>query len=565
MLMPPPASRSSRGCGRSGSSRTRMGQSGAVWRPSSCGTPRNDMNASRSSPGSAFRPSCTRMAAMWPSTTGTRWHWALTGNSAGRTRASPPSTRPRILRVSRSIFSSSFAMYGTTLSVMSSEATPGYPAPEIACIVVMTTASTPKRACNGASASAIMIVEQLGLVPLNPRPGRRASIARCPALTSGISSGTSSSIRWDDELLMTGYPAAANCASTGPAMSAGRLESTMSQSSGGCGGRTCSARSADGTFPGRRHTHASPNVFPCERSDAATAVTTSWGWPSNMATSRWPTVPVAPRMPTRTCAATCLPFGRQKYHSDLDAARSGGKCGPMTGVTVRVPGTTANLGSGFDFLGMAVERWLQVRARCVDDRSAPAVVIERHGALSDLGASPEQDLIYRGFAAACRAAGRDVPDRLSFAADSDIPVSRGLGSSAAAIVAGAAAANLLLNLDLGPEALLALGTEIEGHPDNVAPAVYGGACLVLHRPAGGLLAVPIEIHAALAFVFAIPELRVETTRARAALPAAIPHATAVHAAARGAALIHGLVTADPDSLSVGLDDLLHVPYRRSLV
>ena len=76
----------------------------------------------------------------------------------------------------------------------------------------------------------------------------------------------------------------------------------------------------------------------------------------------------------------------------------------MTGVTVRVPGTTANLGSGFDFLGMAVERWLQIRARCVDDRSAPAVVIERHGALSDLGAPPEQDLIYRGFAAACRAA-----------------------------------------------------------------------------------------------------------------------------------------------------------------
>jgi len=95
--------------------------------------------------------------------------------------------------------------------------------------------------------------------------------------------------------------------------------------------------------------------------------------------------------------------------------------------------------------------------------------------------------------------------------------------------------------------------------------VYGGACLVLHRPAGGLLAVPIEIHATLAFVFAIPELRVETKRARAALPAAIPHATAVQAAARGAALIHGLVTADPDSLSVGLDDLLHVPYRRSLV
>ena len=239
----------------------------------------------------------------------------------------------------------------------------------------------------------------------------------------------------------------------------------------------------------------------------------------------------------------------------------------MTGVTVRVPGTTSNLGSGFDFLGMAVERWLQVSARCVDDRSAPAIALERRGTLSELTAPPDQDLIYRGFAAACRSAGRDVPGRVAFTADSDIPVSRGLGSSSAAVVAGAAAANTLLDLGLAPEALLALCAEIEGHPDNVAPAVYGGACLVLHRPppAGGLLAVPIEIHPALAFVFAIPDLRVETKRARAPLPASVPHATAVQAAARGAALVQGLVTADPDLLAVGLDDLLHVPYRRSFV
>ena len=234
-------------------------------------------------------------------------------------------------------------------------------------------------------------------------------------------------------------------------------------------------------------------------------------------------------------------------------------------VTVRVPGSTSNLGSGFDFLGMAVERWLQVRARSVDERSAPAIALERRGTLSDLGIAPDQDLIYRGFAGACRVAGRDVPGRLAFTADSDIPISRGLGSSAAAVVAGAAAANTLLDLGLGPDALLALCAEIEGHPDNVAPAVFGGACLVVRQGAGGFLTVPIAIHPALAFVFAIPDLRVETKRARAALPASVSHATAVQAAARGAALIQGLVTADPDALAVGLDDLLHVPYRRSLV
>ena len=234
-------------------------------------------------------------------------------------------------------------------------------------------------------------------------------------------------------------------------------------------------------------------------------------------------------------------------------------------VTVRVPASTSNLGSGFDFLGMAVERWLRVSARCVDDRSAPAVALERRGTLRALDVAPDQDLIYRGFAAACRARGRDVPGRLAFTADSDIPVSRGLGSSAAAVVAGAALANTLLDLRLGPEALVALCAEVEGHPDNVAPALLGGACLVLRRSDGGWVTIPIEIHPTLVFVFAIPDLQVETKRARAALPATVPHATAVQAAARGAALIHGLVTADPDALALGLDDLLHVPYRRSLV
>src|SRR2546430_337887 len=93
MLMPPPASRSRRGCGRSGSSRTRMGRAGALGRRSSCGTPVKDANASRSSAGSAVRSSFTRTAAMCPSTTFTRWHCALTANLAGVTRPASRETR----------------------------------------------------------------------------------------------------------------------------------------------------------------------------------------------------------------------------------------------------------------------------------------------------------------------------------------------------------------------------------------------------------------------------------------------------------------------------------------
>jgi homoserine kinase len=234
------------------------------------------------------------------------------------------------------------------------------------------------------------------------------------------------------------------------------------------------------------------------------------------------------------------------------------------GVTIRVPGSTSNLGSGFDCVGMAIERWLRVSARCAEDRSATAIAIDRRGTLSGLPVRPEDDLLYRGFAAACRIGRREVP-RLTLTADSDIPVSRGLGSSAAAVVAGAAAASALLGIALEPEALLALCAEIEGHPDNVAPAVYGGATLTLRRPAGGFLAAPLEVHPRVGFVFAIPDFALETKRARAALPASVPHATAAEAVARGAALVRGLATGDPELLAVALDDLLHVPYRRALV
>jgi len=157
-----------------------------------------------------------------------------------------------------------------------------------------------------------------------------------------------------------------------------------------------------------------------------------------------------------------------------------------------------------------------------------------------------------------------VPAGLALAADSDIPVARGLGSSAAATVAGAAAAAALLELKLDPAELAELCSELEGHPDNVAPAVFGGANLVLRGP-DGLIVTSLPIHHSLALVFAVPDFTVETKRARAALPATLPHAEAVRAAAKSAALVHGLAHADPRLLAAGLDDVLHVPYRRALV
>ena len=237
-------------------------------------------------------------------------------------------------------------------------------------------------------------------------------------------------------------------------------------------------------------------------------------------------------------------------------------------VTVRVPGSTANLGSGFDCVGIAVDRWIRVAARRpVSAGEGGPVRIERRGALAALAGPPEDDLLYRGFERACRAAGCEPPPGLALEATSDIPIGRGLGSSAAAVVAGAVTARALCDLDLDDAALAELCAAIEGHADNVAPSVWGGAVLVLQRAgaAGGLLFTPLELHPSLVLVFAVPDFTLSTERARAVLPASVPHRTAVVAAARSAALVQGLARGDAGLLAAGLDDVLHVPHRRALV
>ena len=233
-------------------------------------------------------------------------------------------------------------------------------------------------------------------------------------------------------------------------------------------------------------------------------------------------------------------------------------------VRLRVPGSTSNLGAGFDCVGIAIDRWLTLTARLQPGADGP-LRITRRGTLANLALSDEDDLLSRGFAAACRAAGTQQVPRGIVDAASDIPIGRGLGSSGAAVVAGALAARALLRLRLDDEALLGLCAELEGHADNVAPAIYGEAVLAVRGSDGRLTVAALEVHRAIVLVFAVPEFAVVTERARAALPQVVSHATAQTAAARAAALVAGLAAADPALLGAGLDDVLHVPYRRALV
>ncbi len=267
-------------------------------------------------------------------------------------------------------------------------------------------------------------------------------------------------------------------------------------------------------------------------------------------------------------------------------------------VLVRVPASTSNVGAGFDCVGIAVDQWLTVSATLDPARDAPPVV-ERGGTLAALDVAVDEDRLVAGIRAACTAAGRELRGAFTLRASSRIPVARGLGSSAAATVAGVAIANSLLRLGLDEATVAAVAAQLEGHPDNVAAAVFGGATLALTTAAqharttearadaqrgspgaatepehrgqthvsrdGALVVAQLPVSPELALVAAIPEFTILTSEARAVLPDVVPHATAVRAAALSAALVRGLATGDATLLALALDDVLHVPHRRSLV
>jgi homoserine kinase len=143
---------------------------------------------------------------------------------------------------------------------------------------------------------------------------------------------------------------------------------------------------------------------------------------------------------------------------------------------VSVPATSANLGAGFDCIGLAVDRRLEVDA-IVTPYGHGEVRVTRLGTLAESDIAPEKDLLYTGFCAAANAAHRPFNGDVHFTASSSIPVARGLGSSAAAVVAGAVLANETLELGLSVDTLVDICSHIEGHPDNVAAALYGGRSL----------------------------------------------------------------------------------------
>ena len=227
-------------------------------------------------------------------------------------------------------------------------------------------------------------------------------------------------------------------------------------------------------------------------------------------------------------------------------------------IHVRVPATSANLGPGFDCLGLALDLQLVVEAHV---GLPDALRYEGEGRVAD---RPD-NLIHEGFRSAYAHLG-ERPPSVTFVARNPIPLARGLGSSSAALVAGAAAADAVLGGVFGRDGVFALTATIEGHPDNVGPAVYGGLTVAAERGDGSgydtaVLAVPPSWR----LLFGVPGFELPTERARAVLPQQVSRRDAVLTASRAALWALAVARDEPRLLRTASLDVLHEPYREPLV
>jgi homoserine kinase len=226
--------------------------------------------------------------------------------------------------------------------------------------------------------------------------------------------------------------------------------------------------------------------------------------------------------------------------------------------TVRVPATAANLGPGFDALAMALDLWNEVE---VDLDAPPAIEVEGEGS----GELPEDrsNLVVRSMSHLAREVGSLLPE-VAVRCINRIPLERGLGSSAAAVISGLVAADRLLGTVLPTDRLLTLGMDLEGHPDNLAACLRGGMAIA-YRSGDGWRAERLDPHPSLRPVLLVPEQeRLATDDARRALPAEVSLADAAFNVGR-AALVVVALTERPDLLASALDDRLHQDRRLPLV
>ena len=240
-------------------------------------------------------------------------------------------------------------------------------------------------------------------------------------------------------------------------------------------------------------------------------------------------------------------------------------------VSVKVPATSANIGPGFDCLGLALPIYNTIT---IEETVLPGTGIEINMMTEDEEAidemifddipRDENNIVYKAVEMLYNSIGQE-PSELRINIQSQIPITRGLGSSAAVIVGGLIAANKLLGSPADETALLSIATEVEGHPDNVAPAILGGFVLASQEEDGSIVYRKLNWPNEWDITVCIPDFELSTNIARSVLPENVPMLDAVYNAKHLAMLIEADNTKDKKLRKIALHDKLHQPYREKLV
>ncbi len=218
----------------------------------------------------------------------------------------------------------------------------------------------------------------------------------------------------------------------------------------------------------------------------------------------------------------------------------------MSMVKIRVPATTANIGPGFDVLGLALSLY-----NTYEFTENP------------IAENFDSNMVFRAYKYTFQSLGRPIVN-VDIKIEADIPIARGLGSSAACIVAGIMGANFMMGNLLDKQDILNLATQLEGHPDNVAPAIFGGLMISV-MDEDGIVTNRIKPDEELRFVAMIPNVKLSTAEARKVLPKEIPFKDAIYNIGRVSLLVSALASGNEELLEEGLKDCLHQPYRGELI
>ena len=239
-------------------------------------------------------------------------------------------------------------------------------------------------------------------------------------------------------------------------------------------------------------------------------------------------------------------------------------------VSVRVPATVANIGPGFDCLGMALPIYniITIEETVLPGTGVEINVIANEDVTDELSLEhipmDENSIIYKAVELLYNSIGQ-TPSELKITIHTEIPIAKGLGSSAAVIVGGLIAANELLGHPADEQALLSIATEVEGHPDNVTPAIVGGLVLTSTEEDGSITYKKLPWNDEWVLTLCVPETELATEISRSVLPPEVPMEDAVFNVQRMGMFVQALHTKDEELMKLALKDKLHQPYRMKLV